>query len=101
MKMRTFREVLNEDLASDPKLCAAYIRVAAEEGDPALLAAAIGNVIKARGGISKLAREAKLNRPNLQRVLTGKGNPSLAQIALVLDTLGLALDVRPKKRKAA
>lgn len=101
MKIRRFEEVLDEHLAKDPKLCAEYLRAAAEDGDPALLAAAIGDVIKASGGIRKLARDTRLNRPNLQKVLAGKGNPSLAHIALVLDHLGLVLDVRPKSKKKA
>ena len=99
MKMRTFKEFLHEDLAKDPKFAAEYIRVVAEDGDPKLLATAIGDVIKAGGGIRKLARETGLNRPNLQNALSGKGNPSLAQIAMVLDQLGLALAVTPKAKR--
>jgi probable addiction module antidote protein len=101
MKTRPFDDLVQEMLSGDPKFAAEYIRVTAEDGDPALLATAIGNVIKARGGIRKLARETGLNRPNLQKVLTGKGNPTLAHIALVLDRLGLALDVKPKSKKKA
>lgn len=102
-KMRTFKEYLHEDLARDPKFAAEYIRVVAEDGDPKLLATAIGDVIKASGGIRKFSRETGLNRPNLQNNLSGKGNPSLAQIAMVLDQRGLALTVtpKPKRKKSA
>jgi probable addiction module antidote protein len=100
LQTRPFEELLNEELSQDPEVAAAYIQAAAEDGDPKVLARAIGDVVKAGGGVRQLAKTTGLNRPNLQNALSGKGNPSLSHVAAVLDQLGLVLTVRPKARAA-
>lgn len=101
MKTRPYEDGLTERLV-DPKYAAEYIKAVAEDGNPRVFAGAIGDVVKAHGGISKMARAIGANRPNLQNNLAGKGNPSLAQISEVLGYLGLSLTVaRKPKRKVA
>lgn len=73
---------------------AAYIEAVLEDGDPALVAEAIGVVARARG-MSQIARETGLSRESLYRSLSKDGNPELATILKVLKALGVRLSAAP------
>ena len=81
-------------LTSDDRV-AAYIELAMEEGDPKAIAAALGNVARARG-MTQLAKDTGLTREALYRALAPDGNPTLATLAAVLDAMGLRMRVEPK-----
>jgi probable addiction module antidote protein len=71
---------------------AAYLEAVFEEGDPALVAAALGDVARAKG-MTKIARKAGLGRESLYKALSPEGNPELATVLKVLRALGLKLKV--------
>ena len=71
------------------------LQVAMEENDPTFLISAIGVVARSEG-MSKIARELKLNREGLYDSLSAKGNPSFATVLRVLDVLGYRLSILPK-----
>lgn len=71
----------------------AYLNAALEDGNPAILQAALGDVAKARG-MSAIARQAGLGRESLYKSLSLEGNPSWATITKVLDALGLQLEIK-------
>jgi probable addiction module antidote protein len=73
---------------------AAYLKAAADDGDPAVLVAALGNVAKARN-VSHLAREAGLSREGLYKALSGSGNPSFATVTRIAHALGLKITLSP------
>ena len=66
----------------------AYLDAALEDGDPALVAAALGDLARAKG-MSKLARKAGLGRESLYKTLSANGNPEFATILKVMQALGL------------
>ncbi|AEK58197.1 MULTISPECIES: addiction module antidote protein [Acidithiobacillus] len=68
----------------------AYLDAVMEDGDPALIAAALGDIARARN-LSRLAREVGMSRQGLDKALSGKGNPSLATVLKVAKALGLRL----------
>ena len=68
----------------------AYIDAAFEDGDPALIAAALGDVARAKG-MTKVAAEAGLGRESLYKALSPGGNPELATVVKVMRALGLRL----------
>lgn len=72
---------------------AAYLNAALEDGNPAILQAALGDVAKARG-MSAIARQAGLGRESLYKSLSKEGNPSWATVTKVLDALGLQLEIK-------
>lgn len=72
----------------------AYLDAALAENDPALLAAALGDVARARG-MTDVAREAGLGRESLYKALSTQGNPEFATVQKVLNSLGLRLRVSP------
>ena len=73
---------------------AAYLEAVLAEDDPRLLAAALGEVARARG-MTQLARETGLSREALYRALSSEGNPELATVTKVLRALGLRLSIQP------
>jgi probable addiction module antidote protein len=68
----------------------AYIEAALEDGDAAVIAAALGDVARARG-MSEVARKAGLGRESLYKALSPGGNPEFSTVLRVLKALGLRL----------
>jgi probable addiction module antidote protein len=75
----------DEDLAH-------YLEAVFEDGDPTLVAAALGDVARARG-MSRVAQAAGLGRESLYKALSTEGNPELATILKVMRAVGLNLKV--------
>lgn len=71
----------------------AYLNAALEDGDPALLQAALGDIAKARG-MSSIAREAGVGRESLYKSLRIDGNPSWQTITKVLAALDIRLEAK-------
>lgn len=69
---------------------AEYLSIVMEDGTPALLVAALGDVARARG-MTQLARDTGLAREALYRSLSADGNPSFASVTKVLRALGVKL----------
>ena len=79
---------------NSPGAIAAYLEAALEDGAPKLIAAAIGDVAKARG-MAQLARDTGLARESLYRALSQEGNPEFGTVVRVLQAFGLRLHVHP------
>jgi probable addiction module antidote protein len=73
---------------------ALYLEAALEEGDPVLVAAALGDIARSKG-MSHVARAAGLGRESLYKALSPTGNPEFATIMKVVGALGLELRVLP------
>jgi len=69
---------------------AAYLEAALDQGDPALVAAAMGDIARAKG-ITQIARETGLGRESLYKALSPEGNPEFATVLKVVRALGLRL----------
>src|SRR5476651_1797541 len=95
-KLRNFKEGLLEDL-KDKKYAEVYLSVALEEyekdRDASSFLTALRDVTEARGGITQLAEKTHLNRQNLYKSLSSKGDPKLNTIETVLHGLGFRLAV--------
>ena len=87
------REHRASDYLKTPEDVVAYLNAAIEEmgDDPRLLMKAFRNVAEAQGGVSALAREAKLDRVALSRALSGRRNPRLDTLAKVSAACGVKL----------
>ncbi|MEO8856615.1 MAG: addiction module antidote protein [Burkholderiaceae bacterium] len=77
---------------------AAYLEAALEEGEPNLVAAALGDIARAKG-MTQIAREAGLGRESLYKALSLDGNPALGTILKVVAALGLQLHAAPTSPK--
>lgn len=80
----------------DPATAAAYLNAAVEDDDPGAFLQALRNVTDAQGGIGKVATFAGLNRQQLYRTLSERGNPELRSLVRILSAAGLRLEVTPK-----
>jgi probable addiction module antidote protein len=79
---------------NDEEDVAAYLQVVMEDGDPALLAAALGDIARARG-MSQLARDTGLSRESLYKSLSGERAPSSDTLFKVMKALGFKLTIEP------
>jgi probable addiction module antidote protein len=83
------------DHIKSPEQQAAYLEAAFEDGNPALIAAAIGDIARARG-MSDLARETGVTRNALYKAFRDGGNPTLSTLSSVVNALGYKLAVSPR-----
>jgi probable addiction module antidote protein len=72
---------------------AAYLDAALEDGDTAVVVAALGDIARAKG-VAQIAREAGLGRESLYKAPSTTGNPEFATILKVVRALGLQLHVQ-------
>ena len=91
MPIKTTRWDASEQLDSD-EMIRAFIDAALEDGDPALVTAAIGDVARAKG-MTAIAKEAGVSRESLYKALSAEGNPEFATVLKVLKALQLRLTV--------
>ena len=78
-------------LKSDDHI-AHYLEAAFEDGDSSLVAAALGDVARAKG-MAQIAQAAGLGRESLYKALSKEGNPEFSTVLKVMHALGLKLRV--------
>jgi probable addiction module antidote protein len=96
-KITTYQEDLIEAL-KDPREAAAYLNVAMEEDNRSVFLLALRNVAEAHGGMTSVAEKARLNRENLYRMLSEKGNPEIKSVLSLLRSMGLKLTVEARSK---
>ena len=89
---RPYRDDLIEDL-KNPKTAIRYLNAVLEDGDQDAFLLALRYVAEAQGGMTKLARTAKMNRVNLYRMLSKRGNPELVNLGSILHAMGFRFAV--------
>lgn len=85
--IKSYHSYLIESL-KDPKEAAAYLNAALEENDMKFFIKAIINVAEAHGGINQLGE-------------LSQENPEFSNLAAILNTLGLKLEIAVKETDAA
>ena len=93
MALKTTAWDAAEHLDSEEAILA-YLDAAMEDGDPAVITAALGDVARARG-MSQVARDAGMSRESLYRALSAEGNPEFATVLRVMKALGVRLTAAP------
>lgn len=73
-----------------PEEIAAYLEAAFEDGDPSLIAAALGDIARAIG-MTDLAARSGVTREALYKALSPTGDPRLSTFLSVMKALGLKL----------
>lgn len=91
MSLSTTKWDAAEFLTSDEAI-AAYLEAAFEDGDPKMIAVALGDIAKAKG-MSVIAREAGVTREALYKSLSDRGDPKLSTLIGVMKALGLPFTV--------
>jgi len=98
MAIASYQEGLLNRL-QNPEYASEYLNEALKERSQEVFMLALRDVAKAKG-ISLAARETKLNRETMYRMLSEKGNPNLSSLNKLLDTLGLTLTIGMKESAA-
>jgi len=80
------------DLLKTKKDIVAYLNEVFADGDPALIAHALGVVARAEG-MAEIAKQAGLTRPSLYKALSEDGRPEFATVLKVIRALGLKLKI--------
>ena len=68
----------------------AYLEAAFADGDSGVVAAALGDIARAKG-MTKVARQAGLGRESLYKALSAEGNPEFETVLRVVRALGIKL----------
>ena len=90
-----YRESLLQDL-QNPEEALAYLNAALIDENQEVFLLALKDVLEAQGGsFSGLSKKTQLNRENLYRMFSKKGNPKLKNLRSVLHVFGWELAVRP------
>src|SRR5277367_4539804 len=83
------------DYLRTPKEVAMYLEAFFEDGvDHESLVHALGVVARARGGMSKLAKETGISRPGLYKAIAKDGNPSFETVMRIVVAFGVRLSAQ-------
>ena len=77
----------------EPKYAAEYLAQVLAESDSQAFLIALKDVVEATGGVGDLAGHVGLKRPSLYKILSKRGNPTLATLQEILKPLGLRVSV--------
>jgi probable addiction module antidote protein len=91
IELKTYDVAEHLDSADEIRL---YLEAAFEDGDPAVIVHALGNVARAQG-MTKIAADTRMSRAGLYKALGEGGNPSLETLSAVLRSFGMRLAVAP------
>lgn len=94
VKVKDLPEFDAAEYLDSPQAMAEYLTAVIEDGDAALLAAALGDIARARG-MTEVARDAGLTREALYKALRPDAQPRFDTIARVCTALGLRLVAQP------
>ena len=103
---RDFRETVADRAARDPAFAKALLDEAATlflNGDPHAARLVLRDLVKASIGFEDLATATKTPSKSLHRMLSGRGNPSMNNLAAIFGVVRkrLGVDIRAHAVKAA
>ncbi len=98
VKTKKYKDYLLDQL-QDPAESAAYLNAALQDEDPHVFLLALRDIAEAQGGLTWLADATDLNRENLYRTLSLRGNPRFFNLLAVLDACGLELSIQLKSER--
>ena len=97
-KLTTWHEFLIEKLTNREKAIS-YLQVSLEEylidGDTPFFLKGVRNVVKAQGGIAKIAKQAGIAPEALSKFLCNEDTLQLGTLSIVLKALGWRLSIEP------
>ena len=94
LKLSELQEFDAAEYLSTEEEVAAYLTTVLEENDPALLAAAIGDIARARG-MTQVAKDSGIAREALYKALRPGSEPRFETISRVCAALGVRLVAQP------
>jgi probable addiction module antidote protein len=96
-RSKSYKADLLQRLA-DPVYTQEYLNAALEDEDYEVFLLALRDVADAQvGGMTNLTSMTQLNRENLYRMLSQKGNPELKSLSTILSALGFRLGIEQEE----
>jgi probable addiction module antidote protein len=92
-RSRSHDEAMEEFFREAPALSAEYLSLTLKEGSQEEFLFALLRVVKAFGGVGKLAAVTGLNENTLHRTLSAKGNPRLSTLSGICKAVGMELSI--------
>ncbi len=93
----TYEEFDAAAYLNNDEVIAEYLSAAAEDPNPNVFVAALGDVARARG-MAQIAKDAQLGRESLYKALSIDAHPRFETIHAVLHALGVKFVVVPENR---
>ena len=94
IKASALREFDAAEYLEDDQAIAEYLNAVLAENDPPLLAAALGDIARAKG-MSAIARDAGIGREALYKALRPGSQPRFDTVQRVCSALGIKLTAMP------
>ena len=98
-KLRTWREVLIEQLAENREEAIGYLRLSVEEyqidGDTPFFLLGLRTFVESQGGIAKVAKQTQMAPKTLADLLASDEAPPLDTLGTLLNALGCRLTIAP------
>lgn len=98
-KLRTWREVLIEQLADDWEAAIDYLQATVEDyqvdGDTPLFLLGLRTFVESQGGIPELAKKTGIDPESLSRVLFSTEPPRIDTLRTILNAFGWRLSIEP------
>lgn len=88
------------DYLDNEEIIAEYLTAAAEDSNPKVFLAALGDVARARG-MGKVAKKSGLGRESLYKALSAGSHPRFETISAVMHALGVKFAVQSSGRTNA
>lgn len=96
-ELRTWREVLIEQLAANRAEAIGYLKLSIEEyqvdGDTSLLLLSLRTFLESQGGISELAEKTDISSQDLSKILSGDKPPSFDTLSAILKAFGCRISI--------
>ena len=98
-KLRTWREVLIEQLAENREEAIGYLRLSVEEyqidGDTPFFLLGLRTFVESQGGIAKVAKKTQMAQKTLANLLSSDEAPPVDTLGTLLNALGCQLTISP------
>lgn len=102
-KMGIWRDYLIKKLA-DRERAIGYLQAILDDyyiyGGPNVVLRALDTVVKAQGGVAKLAKQADMDPEMLSKVLSNEKTPLIDVLGIVLKALGYQLSIAPLENES-
>lgn len=98
-KFRSFEELLGEYL-ENPEFAMSFLNQALADEDIEAFQLSLKDIIRVHGKVSELAKEARLSRGTLYKLMQGKGQAEIGTVLKLIHALGYDLTVTRRAQTA-
>lgn len=98
-KFRSFEELLDEYL-ENPEFALSFLNQALADENVESFQLSLKDIIRSKGKVSQLAKEAQLSRGTVYKLMQGKGQAEIGTVLKLVHALGYDLTVTKRNHHA-